>query len=142
MKHGNYKTLCGIIPNAERMICGKCGHGKKGDFFPLAATDPCPKCDNQRRHIALKQYLDSLMGREFWQVVEIEGSQYAIPIKVTSVLPGRDMVAEWDMWDAISRFGYEIDENITFHVDAATPLYESEWEAEKAMGHVDECCAC
>jgi hypothetical protein len=55
----------GITANAERLICGKCGHGKRGDFFPILPDGECPKCDNTAGHIPLKQWLNDLIGAGF-----------------------------------------------------------------------------
>ena len=60
----------GITANAERLICGKCGHGKRGVFFPIINTGHCPKCENQDGHIPFKDYLEDLIGCEFWFVTD------------------------------------------------------------------------
>ncbi len=40
-------NMFGIQPNTEPLVCGKCGYGSDGGWFPVLPTGYCPKCGNQ-----------------------------------------------------------------------------------------------
>jgi len=78
---------------AQRMICGACNHGIKGDFYPLEEASPCPACDNQRRHKPLSDYLESMIGQELWLPFcgssEGDSEIGTIPVTVTRISRSR-----------------------------------------------------
>ena len=112
----------GITANGERLICGKCGHGKKEMFFPVLADGECPKCDNQEGHIPLKQYLDGLVGLDLWYITDFWEEFHAVPVKVKEISATRKITLIMEL---------EAGETQEYVVDDATELYTDRAEAGK-----------
>ena len=118
----------GIKANTERLVCGVCGHGKKGDFFPLIDSGQCPKCDNERRHVPLKQYLDSLIGLKMWHVAEftLNGDVcQVLPVTIKAISANRNIILT-----------YEFDGVHEYKTNDPTELYEDRAEAEREAARI------
>lgn len=127
-KKTTFSDVFGVQPNIDRLICGKCGHGKKGDFIPLLATGHCPECDNQEGHITLSEYAQGLIGLKFWYVADLWETLCAVPVTVKSVtIMGAKKGKTTLLW--------QIDEEYTeeYEITDLTQLYETEKEAERAI---------
>lgn len=48
-------NMFGIDANTEPLVCGKCGYGNSGEWFPVLITGYCPKCGNQEGHYPYKK---------------------------------------------------------------------------------------
>jgi len=126
--------MAGIKVNTQKMVCGECHHGRKGEFFPLTATGSCPKCSNAHEHIPLKQYLSDLVGKHFWYVCALDNSSPheeldVIPVMVKSITAGK----------LILLYEYEPGETCPIMTIDPTLLFESKNDAcKKAMNHANE----
>ena len=116
----------GIIANVERLICGKCGHGKKDHFFPVVISGECPKCANTEGHIPLMQHLKDLVGGQFWYVMEFWEEYQAIAVTVASVSDKRVITIE---------FFAEYDYLGNYKITDPTELYTDKVEAMREAAH-------
>lgn len=48
-------NMFGIEANSEPLVCGKCGYGSDGSWYPVLSTGYCPKCGNQAGHYPYKK---------------------------------------------------------------------------------------
>ncbi len=124
-KKATFSDAFGIQPNIERLICGKCGHGKKGDFIPLIETGYCPLCNNQEGHIKHKDYAHGLIGLQFWFITDIWEAFCAVPVTVKSVSDKGKITLEWQD-DIESCLG-------EYQIIDLTQLYETRAEAEREI---------
>jgi len=120
------KNTFGITANTERLICGACGYGKKDHFFPLIDTGFCPKCDKQEGHIPLREYLDSLVGFEFWYIADFWEEFHAVLVTVMAVSSARKISLVFEI-EPGELHEYEITDSTEFYADKA--------EAEREAAH-------
>jgi len=114
----------------QRMICGACSHGKRGDFYPLEAAEPCPICSNERRHTPLSQHLEALVGQSMWLVTDHNEKYIVIPVVVKRIT-GREVVMALD----IPSVDGEIAESFDYYTAYASEVYADRADAEKEAAH-------
>ena len=116
----------GIPINIQALVCRKCRHGEDGSYIPLTVTARCPKCNSQKGHMLYSEFLNSLVGQEFWYVADIWEEFCPILVTVASISATKRKMLRlcWELGSGALR-EYVIDDPTELFADRAEALIEA-----------------